>query len=318
MQCVYCSNVYHLPHEFRNHMRTDHVTFNVQTTFAHCRYESVKADCTELTCRICSQPFDNLELAATHLASDHDLPIEFSVPFGVVPFKLETDKTNCYLCQKKFPGLRQLSRHITIHFPRYMCETCGKSYMSQASLRQHLKFAHRENKHICRKCCTQFNTISDYRKHFDESKKCWSHLCNLCGERFKGWHLKEQHLQQIHGRDEKKLTCPECGECFRSRKLMRIHFKFSHTDDVLTCTFCGQKFDYKSSLDCHLVVHTQEKQFPCSVCSKTFFRKKNLEQHMWVHRDVKRFGCITCDKKFNQRVSWRSHMKTHHPEQGIS
>lgn len=318
MQCVYCCTSFENPLDFRAHMRTDHRSYNMDTAFAHCKYECyVKADCTELQCKLCSEMFDELEKIAIHLYEFHDKKINMNFELGILPFRLENDKMDCYYCSKNFSGIRQLSRHLASHYMKFTCELCGKSYISKTSLRQHMLFGHRGDAHICRKCKERFDSAEAYKQHMNESTACWMHVCNICGDRFRGWHLKESHLMDVHGRPSKTFRCRECDKVCESRKALRIHFKFSHTDEALICSYCGQKFDSKRFLDDHLPVHTQEKHFTCSVCAKPFARKKNLEQHMWIHREEKRFQCVTCNKKFNQRVSWRTHMKSHHPEYGV-
>ncbi|XP_011569221.2 gastrula zinc finger protein XlCGF57.1 isoform X28 [Plutella xylostella] len=315
--CVYCGTNFQCPLEFRTHMQEDHDQFNVQTAFTHCKYEGyIKADCTELLCRICFHPCERLEVLAHHLQETHDKAIDLSYELGIMPFRLDGEKYNCYFCSKNFPGIRHLSRHLASHYLKFTCDTCGRSYISKNSLQQHMLFGHRGNTHICRKCKERFDSIDDFKNHMSESKACWMHVCNVCGDRFKGFHLKEQHLLLVHGH-RKLFHCPECSEIYESRRQLRTHFKFAHTDEAVICSYCGQKFDTKRSLEDHIPVHTQEKLHVCDVCFKAFPRKKNLAQHMWIHREEKRFECAPCNKKFNQRISWRIHMKTHHPEQGV-
>ncbi|CAG9106333.1 unnamed protein product [Plutella xylostella] len=315
--CVYCGTNFQCPLEFRTHMQEDHDQFNVQTAFTHCKYEGyIKADCTELLCRICFHPCERLEVLAHHLQETHDKAIDLTYELGIMPFRLDGEKYNCYFCSKNFPGIRHLSRHLASHYLKFTCDTCGRSYISKNSLQQHMLFGHRGNTHICRKCKERFDSIDDFKNHMSESKACWMHVCNVCGDRFKGFHLKEQHLLLVHGH-RKLFHCPECSEIYESRRQLRTHFKFAHTDEAVICSYCGQKFDTKRSLEDHIPVHTQEKLHVCDVCFKAFPRKKNLAQHMWIHREEKRFECAPCNKKFNQRISWRIHMKTHHPEQGV-
>ncbi|XP_048003222.1 gastrula zinc finger protein XlCGF26.1-like isoform X14 [Leguminivora glycinivorella] len=314
MVCVYCCESYDDPTLYRKHMVDDHQTFKVRTAFVHCSEGYIKADCTELHCRLCSQPFDTLEAIASHIHLEHDKKLNLNSELGIQPFKLEKDKLLCAMCNAKFPCIRQLSRHTQSHFLKYTCDTCGKSYATITTLKNHIRFSHAGNERICRKCRMTFSTLEAKREHLRISSKCWSHLCMFCGERFMTWTLKQMHLNQVHSAPKKSHSCPECGEVFSERKKYRVHFKISHTDDNFMCTCCGLKFDTKRGLEEHRVVHTKEKLFPCSVCSKSFPRKKNLAQHMWIHSEYKRFECGPCNKQFNQRVSWRTHMKSYHPD----
>lgn len=318
MLCVYCGTDFQCPSEFRKHMQNVHVKFNVDTAFLHVRKQRdyIKVDSTELQCRLCNQPCETLDVLASHLLETHGKEIDLTHDLGVIPFRLEGGNFNCNFCSKKFPGIRQLSRHQSTHFPRFTCETCGRSYISKASLQQHKQYGHRDNStHICRKCKASFESLDDFKNHMNESKACWLYVCNTCGERFKQVHLKEHHLESVHGK-KKKHSCPQCSETFDSRSRFSVHFKYAHTDDSAVCSYCSLKFPSKRRLEDHIPVHTHEKRHVCGVCSKAFPRQKNLAQHMWTHKE-KRFECVPCNKKFNQRISWRTHMKTHHPEKGI-
>lgn len=314
MVCVYCCDSYPDPAEFRAHMNEEHETFNPRMAFLHCSEGYIKVDCTNINCRLCFKHFQTLEQVAEHLYSEHKKPLDLNVALGLQPFKFETNKLLCAICNAKSICLRQLSRHTQSHFWRFTCEACGKSYATNTALRSHIRFSHIGNERICRKCKSTFPSIEEKRKHVTETPKCWPHLCYYCGVRFMTWTLKQQHMTEAHGVEKKTHVCPECAEVFENRKKYRTHFRLSHTDDNYVCSCCGMKFETKKSLEEHRVSHTMEKLFPCTVCSKAFPRKKNLAQHMWIHMEHKRFECKLCNKKFNQKVSWKTHMKSYHPE----
>ncbi|KAL0808619.1 hypothetical protein ABMA28_013057 [Loxostege sticticalis] len=314
MVCVYCAESFENSSGYREHMETEHQTFKVRMAFAHCHEGFIKADCTDLRCRLCSETLTNLEDVAQHLQLIHCQPIDSSADLGIQPFRLAKEKFVCAICSSKSLCLRQLSRHTQTHFLKYTCEACGKSYATMTTLNHHIRFSHIQDQRICRKCKATFSTLEAKRNHLKESRKCWSHLCNVCGERFITWNLKQAHLAQVHGTGKRTYVCPECGAIFIDRKKYRSHFKITHTDDNFMCSCCGLKFETKRDLNEHRVVHTKERLFPCTVCSKSFPRKKNLVQHMWIHSEHKRFECTLCNKQFNQRVSWKTHMKSYHPE----
>ncbi|XP_021189658.2 zinc finger protein 311 isoform X11 [Helicoverpa armigera] len=316
MVCVYCCETYPDPAEFRSHMDEEHDTFNPKMAFNHCSEGFIKVDCTNINCRICFKHYQNLQQIAEHLHKDHSKALDLNFEVGLQPFKLEDNKFFCAICNAKTLCLRQLSRHTQVHFWRYTCEACGKSYATNTALRNHIRYSHIGSEKICRKCKRTFSSNEEKRKHLSESPRCWSHLCCICGQRFMSWHAKQAHLAECHGVEKKSYVCPECGQVFHERKKYRSHFRLSHTDDNYVCSCCGMKFETKKILEEHRVSHTMEKLFPCTVCPKSFPRKKNLIQHMWIHMEHKRFECKLCNKKFNQKVSWRTHMKSYHPDLG--
>lgn len=300
---------------FRNHMDTEHKTFSVPIAFAHCSEGFIKADCTDIRCRICDEPCASLDEAAVHLKKVHGKPVDISTQLGIQPFVFIPGTLKCALCDSKSYSLRNLSRHTQSHFLTLTCESCGKSFSNNSTLQVHIRTSHiKIKKYECFKCKSCFSTLEEKRNHLNASSKCRKYLCNVCGERFVSGFIKEMHMTNIHGIARKPHVCPECELVFTDKKLFVRHFKITHTDDNFVCSFCGQKFVSKKDFEDHKVTHTNEKPYSCTGCSKSFSRKKNLVQHMWIHSEYKRFECKLCNKKFNQRVSWKSHFKTNHPE----
>lgn len=316
MVCVYCCEAYDDPKIYRQHMDQEHASFNVNTAFAHSGHnctEFLKVDCTELSCRICQQPFNTIDAVAEHLSKIHEKNVDLKNDVGMQMFKLGAERWVCAICNIKLPSLRELSRHTSCHYHRYTCETCGKSYINKENLQRHIQFVHSKYK-ICIKCKKTFPTCEERREHVLSSERCWPQSCSVCGKRFVSRNLKLDHLAKEHGQKPKSYTCPECGIVFDKWHPYRAHFILAHTNDNYSCSHCGLKFDRKKSLEEHKVMHTKEKSFHCGDCGKSFARKKNLIQHSWIHSEYKRFECTSCNKSFNQRVSWKTHMKSYHPE----
>ncbi|CAK1554419.1 unnamed protein product [Leptosia nina] len=316
MVCVYCCDSFETSQDYRNHISSEHATFNINTAFAHINTnytEYIKADCTDLRCRLCATPLDTLVEAAKHLASYHNKEIKTDYEIGIQIFKFDHKSWECALCGEKHPTIRELSRHTSKHYHKYTCETCGKSYVNLESLKKHRKFSHTDEK-ICVRCKEIFANTGARREHMLSSEKCWPFRCSTCGLRFIKRRDKCEHNIEVHGQARKEYKCPECPMVFDKWGPYRAHFILTHTDKVFACSYCDLQFDNKSSLQEHIVSHTKEKLFACSVCSKMFSRKKNLIQHSWIHSEVKRFECKLCVKQFNQRVSWKTHMKSHHPD----
>lgn len=315
MLCVFCCESYQDPAEYRKHMDDAHQTYTVSTAFAHCyrRKDYLKVDLTGLRCRICEEPFNDINDIAKHIQEWHDAKnLDLKYEVGMQPYKMENGNWSCFVCNKKMPSMVTLVRHTTAHSLKFTCDICGRNYHKNEALRYHIKCSH-SGKHSCRKCWREFPSLEKKREHIKVSKPCWPFCCTSCGDRFLSWEIKQKHLSDYHGRPKKTYNCPDCDKVFENRKLFYKHFKLSHTDENFICTCCGQRFADKKDLEDHRLGHSGEKLFKCSVCTKAFSRDKTLKQHMWIHSENKRFGCLICDKQFAQKVSLKGHMKSHHP-----
>ncbi|XP_061385131.1 oocyte zinc finger protein XlCOF26-like [Danaus plexippus] len=316
MLCVYCCEEYADPKDYRDHMDRTHESFTISTAFAHVgrSKEYLKVDLSDLKCRLCLTPCNNLEEIALHIRNHHGINnIDISFDIGMHPYKIDIDRWSCFLCNKKMASLTKLCRHTTCHYQKYTCDVCGRSYLTYEALKYHIRCSHSGN-YVCRKCWTDFPTLEKKREHVKNSKACWGFICLSCGERFKSWESKQRHLVDVHGAPKKVFTCPDCEETFDSRKHFYNHFKLNHSDETFVCSCCGLKFTTKSQLEEHRSCHTGEKPYRCDICMKTFSRTKGLKQHMWIHSEIKRFVCTICNKQFSQKVSLKGHLITHHPE----
>nr|XP_049704025.1 zinc finger protein 652-A isoform X15 [Helicoverpa armigera] len=312
MMCVCCRDCFEDPEIFRQHMRQEHRSISFARTLGLNEY--LKADCTDLGCKICAKKFTDLKSVAEHLFLVHDKKINLNFDLGIQVFVLGDEKWVCANCHKKFPCLRSLSRHNGVHYHKYACEICGRTYTSSESLRSHRRISHSQYK-ICVKCKQSFTNKEELQQHKLTSSRCWPYVCSVCNERFRSVKLKTEHLSETHGvKAKKEHKCPLCPKSYTDNKSYRAHYISAHTDVEYTCEYCSLKFHNASNLSSHKIVHTKEKIHQCPGCPKAFLRIKNLKQHMWVHSEKKRFSCEPCHKQFNQRVSWKSHMRSYHPE----
>lgn len=235
--CVFCCESYDDPREYRNHIDEEHPSFNVAKAFAHSvnNYtEFLKVDCVNLSCRICYQPFSNIDSIAKHLRDDHGIDIDPNVEVGMQMFKLGPELWVCALCDTRLPTLRKLSRHTNSHYHKYTCETCGKSYINKENLHKHIKYVHSEEK-IC-KCNKLFKTTEERKAHFIASEKCWRYSCNLCFKRFMSHKAKNDHLIEDHGHTLKSYSCSECDKIFDKWHTYKTHFISTHIENNSTCS----------------------------------------------------------------------------------
>lgn len=218
--------------------------------------EYVKAELSDLKCRLCSQSFDSLNLIAEHLRDVHKKLVDLQFQLGLMPYLLKDKGWNCAVCSRTLPSLCSLNKHTITHFLNYVCDACGKSYISATGLAQHVKTKHvNECNAFCKRCQKTFPSMEARIQHHKSEKKCMPHCCSKCPERFPKWDLKQRHLLEVHGIAKKSHECPKCGINFAVRRTFSDHFKKCHSHDLLICMYCGLKFATGSRLNRHLVKH---------------------------------------------------------------
>ncbi|OWR54805.1 zinc finger protein 850 [Danaus plexippus plexippus] len=254
--CVYCQELYDDPELFRRHMDDEHPTFNVKVAFHNIpKLEFIKADLTELRCRLCDDRFDSLEVIAEHLKSNHNEAIDLNARLGVMPYVLRKDFFNCVVCGKNCPSLFHLNRHTITHFLSYVCHFCGKSYVATTGLLRHVRSKHQEYKVSCRRCGKVFPNMEAKERHRRTEKSCMAYCCSKCPERFHDWKLRKRHMETEHGQSKRIDRCADCNITFSKGSAYYQHFKLKHSKDCVVCKHCGMKFICRSRYKRHLSTH---------------------------------------------------------------
>lgn len=269
-------------------MRQDHETFQVKMAFTNFNTNCyLRVDCTDLRCRLCeSERFPKIDSIIEHLTIAHQVKFSLEAGLALLPNKYEHERQIlCAICDVNQPGFRQLSNHISTHYQTFICESCGKSFMTKPGLQLHMRNTHTDRTHRCVKCRRAFDSVKARRDHVVASRNCWVHRCKLCTERFLTWKLKQSHLVAVHSKPQKTYPCTECGDVFPSQISYYHHFKKNHSSDSFVCAYCGQRYPSKLRLEDHIVTHTKEKRFQCAKCEKSYPRMRGLRRHMHSHHE---------------------------------
>lgn len=304
LRCCFCLDVYEKPQEFRHHMDSQHPNIDKSDLPSNPSDNLVRVDITDLHCIICSAGFGKLDELAIHLA-EHDLDIDANEQIALVPFKLDSDRFVCVICEKVFPGFFQLTRHTVTHFSNYVCVVCGCTFETMSGLRYHEIFSHKASKNTCRICMKSFSTRDEKKQHIKDTPACMPAKCYICKERLPSWDHKEKHLIEMHGKPKKTYPCTECDKVFQQNSQLYFHFKVTHTDD-LKCKYCDKRFTARSILNEHLAMHEGKKDFVCTVCDKRFCYYRSLKVHMKLH-DGLSFPCTACHHLFSTKTGLARH-----------
>ncbi|KAJ2939916.1 hypothetical protein O0L34_g6622 [Tuta absoluta] len=254
--CVYCHELYDDPIVFRQHMDDEHNVFSIKVAFHGLpKSEFIKADCSELRCRLCKEPHRDLESVAEHLKNTHDKRINQNGKLGVMPYLLQKDVYNCAVCEKSFPSLFHLNRHTVTHFLSYVCHVCGSSYVATTGLLRHVRTKHQDYQVSCKRCAKTFPNMEAKERHRRTEKSCMPYCCPRCAERFLDWKTRKKHMETAHGLEDKSLRCPDCNIDFPVASAYYEHYKLQHSNDCAICKHCGMKFLSTYRLKRHLKRH---------------------------------------------------------------
>ena len=164
-------------------------------------------------------------------------------------------RSHCRLCNAVFLSRRELKKHSkqfhSGHGGEFICAVCGKTYVYQTDLKEHMKLS-----------------------HYEEPTECGE-----CGKILLNPKKLQAHKQRAHSRQT--FSCEKCGKIFTQNSVLQRH-KMIH-DEVysVACDRCGKLFRDKHNLKVHLLTHSGVKPFECSIqgCTAAFTVKQCLQGH---------------------------------------
>ncbi|XP_041981259.1 zinc finger protein 37-like isoform X2 [Aricia agestis] len=206
----------------------------------------------------------------------------------------------CKMCKKQFEHLKGLKIHSKkyhgtkiftapkkIKRKEYVCDYCGKYFVSPRCIVKHLQ------------------------KHTEPE----FYTCEYCPlNRFTSKHSLENHTATHTGiKPQKavrsKYVCTTCGKHFASSSNYRLHERRHARAYTHHCDLCGAGFVRTSDLTCHMRKHTGEKPHHCTICLKRYSRSDALNKHIKSHTGEKPFECEYCHKKYVTITNYKGHVK---------
>ncbi|XP_068626107.1 zinc finger protein 493-like [Battus philenor] len=313
-KCFYCDQIFpeiqSVLHHVNYHVAPERNTLLKQYLKKGKRV--VKVDISDLKCKICDQKFSHLDEIRKHLIFAHNKEFN-SAGNGLMAYDLHTNDglLSCHKCNMSFNTFFLLNRHMNVHY-NVVCETCGLGFMSYQRLINH-RIVHQTGVHKCDKCEGVFPTKLKLRYHmfkkheeFD-TKRTKPLKCPHCLERFSEHYRKMTHLKQVHGITF-TFECQDCKEVFSMRRALTEHITKQHKQSI-QCKECGKCFGTESLLKMHARGHTGERNFFCGVCKKVYMHERTLRQHMRVHGHVWKQSCTECGRGFQNRNEYNKHVK---------
>ena len=166
----------------------------------------------------------------------------------------------------------------------YVCDVCGKSKPTSATLKKH-----KRNAHVFKECpiCKKKVTQTGFKRHLEahekrvvraaqkaeqELAKKQEYTCDICGKKVFSKDGYRRHKYNVHLTGE----CPIC-----KKKISKINLKRHierHNDPLIVCELCGLSFKQPDLRIHHYNVH-QNRSYKCEFCDKVFKTRMSKSDH---------------------------------------
>lgn len=223
--CFYCNANTGIFDELRNHTSTEHNN-DREEIIDNLNEESVtddiiRVDIANLKCTLCSEPVQRWSSLAKHLDL-HELNIERSVWYYVIPYILRVTEVCCALCNSNYGHIMPLDKHMCRHYKNIMCQECGEGFLTQQQLNYHVHKKVLKGQECSCDLCEEF---VEKEVVIEPVAKKSNTACNYCPETFKDYYKKYLHMLQCHRQLLKEYNCADCGKVFFWKPFYLAHIK---------------------------------------------------------------------------------------------
>lgn len=320
--CFYCNKQFAGFDKLKSHVNELHENINLKNIFK-CIYrpnDRIRADVSDINCRLCKKKIDNLNFLVQHLTVDHNVKFNFDSDTKkpadcILGYDLSEGRYKCCECNKEFIFFKTLSNHMNEHSTNHVCDVCGRCFLLADRLRAH-SVTHKEKSIVkCDTCGKICGSKMLLKSHIRYKHQKLPYMCSICDKPFNTSVKRVKHLEEVHNRAPLDSTCKICSKKFDHHINLYRHMKFHSNikrEPKYGCNDCGMKFSTNSGLSNHSVVHSGEKNFECEVCHKRYGRRKTLTEHLRIHKNDRRFACGACSQAFVQKCSLKNHIRVHH------
>ncbi|XP_045506214.1 zinc finger protein 26-like isoform X1 [Colias croceus] len=311
--CFFCDRVFTKFSELKQH-HYDHYEIKMDNCLRSINTETkVKFEVSQLSCKICPKDMQTLDDLLDHITITHKQNYNSVVRCSIFAFRLTDTEAPCLQCDQSFTFFGNLLSHVYknhLNSGQFLCDCCGKGFLTKFMLRKHVKLEHSVTDYVCQKCNMSFKTHGAYSYHRITHKGDFN--CSQCPETFSSWYLRKRHIAFVHDKSL-QITCELCSKTFVKYNSLKWHvMSVHHNDKPFACDLCDFKCINKTYLKRHMVSHLDTRPYQCHVCVKAFQRKEHLETHVRIHTNDKRYVCKECGKGFVQIAGLKVHLRAHH------
>ncbi|XP_073945466.1 uncharacterized protein isoform X2 [Choristoneura fumiferana] len=182
----------------------------------------------------------------------------------------------CHFCSKDFFDMDSYSDHLArcpgetitkqpeeLTKRKFLCDICGKTCSSNASLLVHMGIHENIFPYKCDVCPYQGRTADLLKVH------------------------KRSHMI------DKPFKCTQCPKATTTSSNLAKHMRHVHSTTRpfkgnFQCTYCEKAFSYQHDMKRHIKdIHLRQGTVECDVCYKKFNTKKILQGHRWKIHKIK-------------------------------
>ncbi|KAF9424515.1 hypothetical protein HW555_000326 [Spodoptera exigua] len=177
-------------------------------------------------CHICGATFDNSEELRLHHRKEHIK--RRSKNLGKTP-SVSNWPAKCEHCDKEVSSAREYWSHFRHAHPdkpypvekNHVCDTCGKTFQSNAVLVYHKRTHSSERLYKCSQCDKSFYNRSNLLTHKKIHSAARPYPCELCTWSFKSKGALSRHFRTHTG--QRPYECEICGKRFTQSNSRKLH-----------------------------------------------------------------------------------------------
>ncbi|XP_063429208.1 zinc finger protein 33B-like isoform X2 [Mytilus trossulus] len=231
----------------------------------------------------------------------------------------------CQICKSEFRWKHELQEHLKIHVleeSEYICNTCGKTFVNNVFLLEHMKTHAEKIFHQCHVCDARFLTEKSLHTHIKTHESKNPYTCVVCGEEFLYDNLLEQHILTHIGIYPYK--CKACGAGFNHERHLKEH-ESTHKSVQLNSNLTGhapaipkwhesQKFrklcSTGNNLTKTLIRHQGAAPCTCTICKLIYRGGKSFSKQYNDHKGGP-YSCGICGEVFLCKNILSDHEQIH-------
>ncbi|XP_008483920.1 zinc finger protein 678-like isoform X2 [Diaphorina citri] len=162
----------------------------------------------------------------------------------------------CHICNKVFVRHSTLENHMkAVHekIRDFQCKVCDRAFFDVYNLKLHMRIHTGEKKYVCETCGASFVHWGSLNIH-NYSHINAQFVCSFCGNTYKNPKSLDSHIRNSHT-NRKKSICDVCGKEFKMEKRLKEHMAVHTTDRPFFCDMCPSAFKLNKHLQQHYKIH---------------------------------------------------------------